>query len=272
MTTGHYSVVRCVPDPARGETFNIGIAIWANRYFRVDVDRSGARRAANENPNLAVHSFDNLEETIYSQLRALDPINTTKFNKMRKNHPGTPFFFDEPQFVEIPKIGIDPLGLDKLTAPLQKLMDRLVRRAGQQHARHAAEPEPEPEPEPAIALELERKVRPLIDAGKIARKRMLLGRTSGKDRWIDFLAGTTALDVLRIEPKEEEAFIRDDGEAFKILDLQDYVSEYYVLPFTTRREVQRTFEEDQVNKAIVSVGGKLLHNIEEAEEVMRRAS
>lgn len=264
MNKGNYSVIRCMPDTARGELLNIGIVIWAGGQFRVDIDQGAAKRAAKENPGLPADTFEHLSNPINERLWALTPINKTKFEKLRKNQRGTPYLFAQPQFVDVSGDSLDPLG-----ESLERLMNRLVR---PRTAVAKVKKSDEVAEDPQITLDLEEKVRPLINAGKVARKRVFRGKTSGKDRQIDFLFGTTALDILTIDPKDEEATIHDDGEAFKILDLVDdiNVKEYYVLPFTKRGIVQGTLEEAQVTKAILSVGGKLVTNINEAEAVILR--
>jgi len=259
MSAGNYSVIRCVPDPARGELFNIGIAIWLRGRFIVDINHAAARRAAKENPYLAIDAYDKASDWVNSRLLELDPINKTTFQRMRKNHRGTPYLFAAPQFVNVPSIGIDPLD-----EALQKLMERVITVRVSAVKEHVM-------PDPVELIQ--DKILSLISTGKVRRRHPLIGKKTGWERHVDFLSGSVALDVLNLDFGEDAAMKRAELEAYKIYDLKDdiQIAEYYVLPFSSTTVEQRTLGDNPIHKAIASVAGKIVMNIREAEEVIRRA-
>jgi hypothetical protein len=261
MSKGYYSVIRCIPDPARGELLNIGVVIWANKRFLVDVDRAAARRAAKETPGLSLDSFDSAAEMINARLLDLDPINKTTFEKMRKNHRGVPFLFSEPQFVNISGIGTD-----NLSESLERLMDRLIAA----HRPRSAIPA-----SPPLVDLLEGNILPLIALGKVRARCPLVGRKTNHEYHVDFKAGSTVLDILMLDVQDDEALMRRIGaEAYKIYDLTDgaAVANYYVLPFTGSEVEQRRFDADPTQKAISSVAGKIVATVNEAETIIRQAA
>lgn len=261
MSQGQYSVIRCIPDAARGEIFNVGIAIWTKGDYRVRVDHAAARRAATQNANLSPHAFDNIQDVIDRQLQELDPINKTKFEKMRKDHRGNPYLFAESQFVNVP-----PIGISHLDVALEKLMDRLIR------TRQVKQPQEESS-DPCDILET--KLLPLIANRQVLRKKVLQGYRTGRERRVDFFTGgqtkKIALDVLRMDVSNEESAMKSaDAEAFKILDLKDYVEEYYVLPFVGKHVEQATLIETPVHKAIEYAKGQILKSVDDAVEILQR--
>ena len=67
MNRGHYSVIRCIPDPARGETFNVGILVWNGAGYRLSIDPNAAKRAARENPLFARDALHGLESAVRAE-------------------------------------------------------------------------------------------------------------------------------------------------------------------------------------------------------------
>jgi hypothetical protein len=265
MSQGHYSVIRCIPDPARGELFNLGVAVWSAGRFNVQVDSDAAARAARENPSLAVDAFSHLERAIYTRLLELDPINTTKFKRLRKNHRGTTFLYGEPQFVNVPAEGIDPLAV-----VLDRLMARMVK-ARRAQAREAEPMNP--------VEELAGRILGLITFHKVIRRHHLDGGKTRTERQVDFFVPSktagVAVDVLRLDVKEEEAAMRRaDAEAFKIYDVMDssQVGRFYVLPFGEQAEDEHELVESPIHRAIRSVRGEILRDFAEAEAVIREAA
>jgi hypothetical protein len=268
MSTGKYSVIKCIPDPIRGELFNVGVVIWCQGRFNIRIDQAAARRAAKENPALAIDAFSYLGETIHSRLLELNPINTTKFQALRKQERGTIYHFSEPQFAKVP-----PVGLDHLAVALDKLMDKLV------SAKHA----------PALPSKqnplhmLENEIAALIAESLVQRNHQIDGKKTMHPRRVDFFVRSgngirrsdghgVALDVLRLDFKDEEAAIRRaDAEAFKIFDVKDNgeVSDFYVWPIIEQDEpTEPRLIEEPTHKAIMSVGGKIVRSIAEATAVI----
>lgn len=114
---GKYVVIRCTPDPARGEFFNIGIIIFSETDYLIDIDADACQRAFECCPssNLALDSFRSLEKSIQTM------IGTTRGHKLEQLlKSGYSMFasFSDSMYVSLRK--------GSLEENLNRLMERLV--------------------------------------------------------------------------------------------------------------------------------------------------
>ena len=76
MSEAHYSVIRYIPDPSRGERLNIGILLWEDSAdYRLELDQKAIERVIRENPRLERDSLLYIEPMLSEQLSsAITPV------------------------------------------------------------------------------------------------------------------------------------------------------------------------------------------------------
>ncbi len=265
MSEAYYSVVRCVPDPARGELFNVGVVVWTENTFRVAVDSVAARRAARENPLLARDAFRSLQDVLQTRIGRLTPFSQEGMRELIMNQPGLPVALAEPSYIRLTGATLD--AADALDGALQRLMDRLVspQEVVEESISRAAE------------APLDQRLAPLIGTGRVRKDYEVHGGRSGLPRHIDYFVDSAAnvgLDTLRLDRGGEETLLgKADAEAFKIVDVLNSrkLSVYYVYCSLKDDPKWNQFNND-LRGVLASAGGTVLTRMEDAAASIEKAA
>lgn len=261
MSEAHYSVIRFIPDPARGELLNIGILLWDEESgdYRLELDQKAIERVIRENPRLERDSLLYIEPMLAEQLAsAVAPVPARIMSILGKQS-GFPLDFTEPLFTTIAP---DEDGLD---ATLERLLKRVVqpKRRGGNFPKTPAD-------------EMETRLKPLIRSQAVSRAYQVKAK-SGVERHVDFFANSganVALDVLQLAISEA-ATIREraDAKGMKVLDLLngEQVNDYFVYcRFSDDRQLAHVY--DEAKTVIEAQGARVLANPDEAAEVFQSAA
>lgn len=208
MSEAHYSVIRYIPDPGRGERLNIGILLWddGSTDYRLELDRKAVERVIRENPRLERDALLYIEPMLTEQLAsAVTPV-PARIKSILAKQTGFPLDISDPRFTTIAG---DEDGLD---ATLERLVKRIVR-----PKRRGFDANPRP------ADLVASRLKPLLRTNAVSRSYHFGSTKSGVDRYADFFANSganVALDVLQLAvTKAEEIRRRADAEAYKIHDV-----------------------------------------------------
>jgi DUF3037 family protein len=261
MSEAHYSVIRYMPDPGRGENLNIGILLWEedSAEYRLSFDQKAIDRVVKENPHLERDSLLYIEPMLHERLASAVAPATARI-KAILDHQGFPLNFTEPRFTTVLE---DDDGLDDT-------LDRLVKRVVRPRRRYSPSKRP--------VEEMERKVKPLIQSRKVSRDYVLPGTKTGVRRSADFFANSganVALDVVKLALKEADRIReRADAEAFKVADVLNGdtdVNKYFVYcQLHSAKEFADT--NDDVRTIIEGQGARVLTDMDEAAEVLENAA
>lgn len=120
MIPATYSIVRCVPDPARGERFNIGVILWAPARPKVVIDYDCAKAAIARNPRLAADTLRSMQDILQAKA---DRAHAAENGKERfiRNQSGFPILVGDAMFIQIN----DETEVT-ITATMNRLVGRLV--------------------------------------------------------------------------------------------------------------------------------------------------
>jgi hypothetical protein len=263
MSEAQYSIIRCVPDPARGELFNVGVIVWSDTNFRVAVDQVAARRAARQCPGLARDAFRSLQQYLESRLGRIATFGPDRMRDFIDNQAGLPFALGEPLNTRLDRNQNDPVA-----DVLQKLMDRLVSpQASLDDALPAMQEIPP----------LEARLAPLLRNGRIQKDYEIRGGRSGLNRHIDYFANSAAnvgMDLLALDRGGDETLLsKTDAEAYKIVDVlnSQKVKGYYICCSFKSDSKHEGINED-LKGILESAGGKIITNIDDAASRMEAAA
>jgi ribosomal silencing factor RsfS len=267
MSEAHYSVIRYIPDPARGERLNIGILLWEEQSadFRLSLDEKAIERVIRENPRLELNSLLYVEPMLREQLAsAVTPV-TARIKTMLDKQGGFPLELADPLFTAVPSADELEEDEDGLDATLDRLVKRIVhpkRRGGAGH----------PSPKDQLATRL----RPLINNQAVSRAYQVKAK-SGVPRHVDFFANSganVALDVVQLAiSKADEIRQRADAEAMKVIDLLggSDVNDYLVYcQFSDDRQLADVYGEART--VIEAQGARVLDDPDEAAEALQDAA
>jgi Protein of unknown function (DUF3037) len=101
MTESGYSVIRYIPDAARGESLNIGVLVWAVDDFRLHIDQKAVDRVIKENPRLATDALLYVEPMLTEQLSTGVVALPSRINTLLTDPHRFPLVFSEPRFTAI---------------------------------------------------------------------------------------------------------------------------------------------------------------------------
>jgi hypothetical protein len=251
--SAQYSVIRYVPDPGRGESLNVGILVWDEDEFRLDVDEKAIARVIRENPRLERDSLFYVAPLLQQQLSSAVVPVSSQITNLLKGQRGFPIELSEPRFTKV-----DPTDEGGLDATLERLTHRVVtprrRSTGRTTVRNT----------------LERRLKPMIQAETVYRNHFFGETKTGVPRMADFFANSTnnvALDVVRLAvSRADEVRQRADAEAFKVYDVLEadsVVREYVVLcEFAPDKQLAETNE--HARRVIETQGARVVTDIEDA--------
>lgn len=260
MSEAHYSVIRFIPDPARGERLNIGILLWDEDSgdYGLELDQKAIDRVIRENPRLERDSLLYIEPMLSEMLSsAVTPV-PTRIQTVLSKQTGFPLDITEPRFTTIAP---DEHGLDQT---LERLVKRVVRprRRGYAHT--------------SPADEMATRLKPLVRSKAVTRAYQVKAK-SGLDRHVDYFANSganVALDVLQLAITEADKIReRADAKGMKVLDLLDgqEVKDYVVFcRFAEDRQLADVNREART--VIEAQGARVLTNPDEAAETLSNAA
>lgn len=270
MSSAQYSVIRYIPDPARGERLNIGILLWdeGSADYRLCVDEEAIRRVIRENPRLESDSLLYIEPMLNEQLSsAVSPV-TSRIKLMLDRQHGFPLELSEPLFASIaPDQSVEGEDLDGLDLTLDKLVKRIV------HPKRRGHAGDHPSPRKQMASLL----RPLIKSNEVSRAYALKATRTGVNRYVDFFANSganVALDVLQLAVSQADLIReRADAEAFKVYDVRGGggVNDYLVYcQLAQDRQLDAIYGEART--VIEAQGATVLTDPNEAAEALSDAA
>lgn len=258
MLPAHYSVIRYMPDPGRGERLNIGVLLWTERQYALQFDDAALNRVLRDNPRLERESLYYIAPMIRQSLRGDGDLEGRVLSLLSTQN-GFPFDLTEARFTAVNDQSA--AGLDEA---VEGLVARIVRPKrigrGSIDGRQL----------------LERRLRPLVRQGKIQPHHVFRAKLTGLERVVDYYANSsvnTALDVLKLSvTKADEIRSRADAEAFKVYDItRDNDLRFVVFCDLSRdRSLQEANESAQ--RVLRSTGAQVATSLEEAEQAMRDAN
>ena len=252
-----YSLLRFVPDLARGEAFNVGVVLWADDITQYRVDDEALDRAASANPRLDRGGLAGIKLALGNWLQdpAMSPEAATT--------EGAPLAYLE---VTEPRMTRLNLGDESGADPT---LDRLVARLVSPHRRGGGGSF-----HPARALES--ALRPLLQQAAVVRHQPFVESRSGVEREVDFFVNSTtnlAVDTMQLAVKKaDEILRRADAEAFKVEDIlaQNQISFLVFCHFMEAADYHDVNE--KARRIMTSVGAQVVDDIEEAAERVTAAA
>lgn len=260
MSEAHYSVIRFIPDPARGERLNIGILLWDEDSgdYGLELDQKAIDRVIRENPRLERDSLLYIEPMLSEMLSTAVAPMPARIQTVLSKQTGFPLDVTKPRFTTI---GPDEQGLDQT-------LERLVKRVVRPKRRGGGGITP--------ADEMANRLKPLVRSQAIARAYPVKAK-SGVDRHVDYFANSganVALDVLQLGiTKADEIRERADAKGMKVLDLLGgrEVKDYLVFcRFTDDRQLNEV--NNEARTVIEAQGAQVLTNLDEAAEALSSAA
>lgn len=263
MTSANYSVVRYIADPARNEALNVGVLVWNDSRFALQIDEGAVSRVIRDNPHLERDALLYLEGYLRQRItRTVPPFTKEGVFRVIAEQSGFPVLLTEPRFASAE-------GQDEkaLSVTLERLLARVVRppkRRGGGAGNQAA-------------AALHRGLKPLIEDHKISRHYVIEAPRTQVPRSVDFYANhgsNVALDILNLAlAKADDVRGRADQEAFKVWDLleSEQVTTFYVLPLLRSDESMADTNEVAL-KILQSTGGSVVTDIEDARHILTTAA
>lgn len=248
--TAHYTVVRYIPDPARGEALNVGAVLWDEKTFRLAVDPQAVARVLRETPALAADALTNLHARVAHELglegKEFCP---RKVHERLREQAGFPLLFSDPLTTALDEDPTDPLG-----KTLHAIVTRIVR-----PRRRMGGSGKDP-----VKL-LEQQVRPLLKRKAVIKEHIFTRSRTGVERKVNFFANSTvntAVDVLKLDLSRDASLAeRTDAEAFKVEDvLAKNRIKYVVCCVGSMNAVSRKAI-DRAQRVIGAVGGMVVTDL-----------
>ncbi|CAN5533724.1 hypothetical protein BH20ACT17_BH20ACT17_13340 [soil metagenome] len=257
MEPANYSVIRYMPDPARGERLNIGVLLWTPRRYVLRMDDDALDRVVRENPHLERESLYYVTPAIRDRLTG-DGSLEEQVAGFLANQSGFPADLTEPRYVSV-----SDLSAETLDETADGLIARIVR-----PRKHVYSSGFDPR------RVLNTRLKPLIQTGKVEPHWLFSTSGTGLKRAVDFYANSdvnTALDVLKLNVKKaDDIRRRADAEAFKVYDIQRENDVRYVVycDLPLDRELEQASNEAQ--KVLQSTGAAVVTTADDAAEAMRK--
>lgn len=259
MIPAHYSLIRYVPDSARGEQLNVGILAWTDQRMALELDERALDRVVRENPHLAKDALRDLHDRIQEELAEVGGPPPDMIASWLANQRGYPVVATESRYTTIDS-GQD----DALDQTVERLLARIVR----PRRRHGG-------PHADAAHILDRALQPYVRSRKILRDHRFAASRSGISRSVDYFANSganVALDFVKLAlAKPDEILRRADAEAFKIEDIRasNDISVVVFCDVSTEEKVRDATAD--ARRVISSVGAQLVTSVDGAADAMKQA-
>lgn len=247
-----YSIIKYVPDLARGEERNIGILLWTEHDYRLEIDADAVRRVIYESGHVA---DDAIPVLVAALQRKLEPFSAQKIEQLIEEEQGMHYFFTESRFTTL-----DGSGPEAMTSTLTRLMTRLVR------------PRRRSFPGSDLLNQVERKLRTLINQNRVAKDYPFHKSRTGTVRVVHFFANSStnvAMDVLRLAVRRRDEFQRRiDAEAFKIDDILGVNRLRFVVLCEFSQQPGYSQWQTNAVRILTSVGAEVVRDIDEAVRIL----
>jgi ribosomal protein S12 methylthiotransferase accessory factor YcaO len=202
-----YSLIRYVPDAARGEELNVGIVAWTERHLALEVDQRAVERVLRENPHLAKDALLGLRDRLREELTASAPDPALAAATWLSSQRGYPVIATEDRHTTV---------IEDSSEALTEAVDRLLARIVRPRRRGGGGFNP--------GHALERSLRPLLQSQRVVRDYTFSTSRSGVPRRVDYFANSganIALDLVKLAvTRTDELLRRADAEAFKVEDIR----------------------------------------------------
>jgi hypothetical protein len=259
MSTGSYSVIRSIPDPIKGEVFNIGVVVWDNEQFRIEIDEKAARHAVNQSPFLARDAWAYFDEFLRDLLVRDGRFDQDALERLIEKPRSETLHLSKPAYVRFPA---EAGGFDER---VEELLRRLVmRKTGGGSSASPVE-------------DVKERLAPLIRSKAIQQNHRFPATRSTIPRMCHFFVNSganVALDALRLDLSEaKNAYDRVDIEATKVADVISAGSaiRFFVYCQTGDNEQSRSVVE-RADKVLSSVGAEVLFSADEAAQALKRVA
>jgi hypothetical protein len=257
MTTGAYSVVRSIPDPIRGEAFNVGVVVWTDDDWRISLDDDAAQRAINRSPFLAKDAWAYYESYLRDLFIRDGKLDREALERYVAEPRGETLRLTKPAYV---RVGDDSNALEQ---GLNQIMQRLVRAPrGGGGGRNPVS-------------EMRALLRRHIDSGLVQQKHPIPNTRSGVPRTCDFFANSganVALDALQLGlAKATDAHDRIDAEATRVADVLERNALEYVVYCRIPHVDQYESLTDRAQKVLSSVGAQVVTSAGAASDFVDQA-
>lgn len=257
MKDATYSLIRYVPDPARGEALNIGILVWDDASFRLGLEDRAINRVIVENPWLATDALAGLEGTLSEQLASEFSNEPANIAQSLGDHRYWPVCFTEPRFTTI---------MDE-SSGLQEPLDRLLARIVRPRRRSGGSA--------SLRDQVERRLKAFIRQNTVHKNHEFTQTRSGTKWAAQFFAnsGTNlAFDTIKLDLARADAIrTRAASEAYKIYDVSTSTSIRYIVHLQAPTNPGLSPELRNARNMLESVGATVTTDLDEAVESFARS-
>jgi hypothetical protein len=101
MSNARYSVIRYIPDLGRGESLNVGILLWDDEAFAIELDEKAVERVIRENPRLERNALLYVAPLLRDRLSDDTLPVPERVNRMLDSQKGYPIDLTSPRFTTI---------------------------------------------------------------------------------------------------------------------------------------------------------------------------
>lgn len=211
MNTAQYVVIRYIADAARNESLNVGIIIWTDTQYRIEINQEAVERVIRENPRLDSEALSYIEPLMRKRLGAELTLDRRRIDGLLSSQRGFPIVLTEPRQAS--------LGDGHPSVQIEVALDRLVNRIIRPR-RRAGGGDLNP------TSEIEAQIRPLLKSRHIMPKHPFEVSRSGVMRSVDFYVNSNAsvaVDAIKLAIKNvKDIRVRADAQAYKIVDLMEF--------------------------------------------------
>ncbi len=257
MSVGSYSVIRSIPDPIKGEVFNIGVVVWDDERFRIEIDEKAARHAVNQSPFLARDAWAYFDESLHEMLVRDGRIDPEALEDLIEKPKSETLRLSTPAYVRFRR---EAGGFDERVAEIVKRL--VTRKTGGGASISPVD-------------DIKERVDPYIRSKAIEQNYAFPATRSTIPRMCHFFVNSganVALDALRLDlSKANNAFDRVDIEATKVADVigADGKIRFFVYCQTGDNEQSRPIVE-RAHKVLGSVGAEVLFSADEAAQILKQ--
>lgn len=256
MNVGAYSLIRSVPDPIRGEVFNIGIVAWSDDQVRIEVDEDAAKRAVNQSRYLAKDAWAYYECFLRDLLIEDGVINQSVLDEFAATPRGETLRLSKASFMRFPD---GEQGFNERVLEIVKRLVAPIHRGG-----GSGSP----------AKDIRVRLKSLIDSKAVQQNYPFLQTRSTVPRSCEFFVNSganVALDTLRLDlSKPNLVYERIDAEATKIADIRSSNGVRFFVYCQAGQDEASLPIVDRARKVLDSVEAEVVLSLDEASEILER--
>ncbi|MGC4107027.1 MAG: hypothetical protein QM753_11875 [Thermomicrobiales bacterium] len=269
MKSARYSLIRYIPDLARNEPVNIGIAAWTDHELLIKLSKDGLDRAFHSAPDLSPGAFEGFEDYLCDRISRHWKTNlSTHFEEAESllasciDRPAT---VTPSLFVGIDESRPEREALELVCAELDARLIRPPRRYSGRRSEGLVE-------------SMRRSLSPFLAAHKVHMDHEFKETRSGLPQTVDFFVNSgsdIALDVLAVRSNAgaESILLRSSAQAAKVIDIRGSQGKTQVSEFLVYAPVdQRANLGDYIDKVRQSLSisdCRVLTSRDEVFEIVR---